>query len=132
MDKETQRPIPVTRKSEDELKQIALRIAKNQLFIDRYITPADKLEMIGKVFTPLLKVEPQNMLLLQEQVGLFFAESDSAAAKVVSKSNIEYPMFGTIRMIHKDDMEVLSKWLSHYTPEIQEDGIDGKNTNSAK
>ena len=92
-------PIRITRKSPEELKQLAIDIRAGKVFTDRHV-PDEASSMMSRVFMPLMFMSEEQIAdLMKEPIGLIYEYLDNAGPRSING----YPGFFSMRILHRDD-----------------------------
>jgi hypothetical protein len=100
------------RKTDDELKQIAIDILEGRIFTDQMVRELDKNgPIIGSIFMPLLwgalKDTPEEEL---KDIAIIYEYLDKAAPRSVNG----YPTFFSFCIMGRDDFEVMYEFGKAY------------------
>jgi hypothetical protein len=87
--------------TEEQIKELALGIFRNEIFTDRHIDPQDAPSMLRSVFMPLGFLGRKEILHMQrkQRPGLFYARMDKAGPRSING----YPMFFELSMASEED-----------------------------
>lgn len=97
----------VPRLPEAQIKELAKDMAMGKVFCDRHIHPEEHISMVGSVFMPIgLGVLSQ---VHGDQLGMFYEYMDKAGPRSVNG----YPMFMSVKIMHRDDLEAF--WAAYKT-----------------
>jgi len=100
------------KKSEKDLKQIAMDLYENKIFSDRHLMQANQTHMIGSVFMPIMLGAFKDLTEeeLKERVGMVYEYYDQAGPRGING----FPCFFSLRVLSPKETEKMFMYFEEY------------------
>ena len=99
-------------KTDRELKALAVRFCKNEIFTSLQIRK-DDMHLLLNIFLPLVLMDTSQ---LPSDIGMFYAEYGSSCSMAVNG----YPVFGSCFYLNNDDTKFFAEQAENIKQTLQE------------
>ena len=99
----------ISMRTDKELKEIAKDVVENKIFTDWHIREFEFKATAPMVFMPLMFLEKEQVEGMKD-AGMVYEYYDKAGPRSING----YPIFMSMRVLHKDQSELLKKYMDKY------------------
>lgn len=115
MPEETENDL-LPRMTEEQLKAFVREVLNNNIFLSSYIPEDQKPRMLSSVFMPLMLGGAAQLESVADDIGIFWEYYDKALPRSING----FPIFGSMRVMHKDDWSIAAKTINREWARLDE------------